>query len=331
MNGLDALKKVTTVVADTGDINSIMQYTPRDATTNPSLILKASKKPEYAKFFDEAVMYAQKKASSEVEQVKLAMDKLSVIFGREILKIIPGRVSTELDARLSFSIEKSIERARGIIKLYEEEGISKERVLIKIASTWEGIQAAGILEREYGIHCNLTLLFSFPQAVACAEAGVTLISPFVGRIFDWYIKNTDAESFEPLEDPGVRSVTRIYNYFKNHGYTTEVMGASFRNMGQICALAGCDLLTVAPKFLEKLKHSNDKMVTYLSKHRAAYSREEKITLNEIDFRWRMNENAMATEKLAEGIRRFAADCITLEQMLQARLTKWMDCDNKTSQ
>jgi len=316
MNGLDALKKVTIVVADTGDINSIMQYTPRDATTNPSLILKASKKPEYAKFFDEAVMYAQKKASSEVEQVKLAMDKLSVIFGREILKIIPGRVSTELDARLSFSIEKSIERARGIIKLYEEEGISKERVLIKIASTWEGIQAAGILEREYGIHCNLTLLFSFPQAVACAEAGVTLISPFVGRIFDWYIKNTDAESFEPLEDPGVRSVTRIYNYFKNHGYTTEVMGASFRNMGQICALAGCDLLTVAPKFLEKLKHSNDKMVTYLSKHRAAYSREEKITLNEIDFRWRMNENAMATEKLAEGIRRFAADCITLEQMLQ---------------
>jgi len=316
MNRLDALKKVTTVVADTGDINSIKQYTPHDATTNPSLILKASKKPEYTKFFAEAVHYAQQNATSDVEQVALAMDKLSVIFGREILKIIPGRVSTELDARLSFSTEKSIERARGIIKLYEEEGISKERVLIKIASTWEGIQAAAILEREYGIHCNLTLLFSFPQAVACAEAGVTLISPFVGRILDWYIKNTDAESFKPLEDPGVRSVTRIYNYYKNHGYKTEVMGASFRSTGQICALAGCDLLTVAPKFLEKLKHSNEKMVTYLSKENASNSREEKISLTETDFRWRLNEDPMATEKLAEGIRRFAADCVTVEHMLQ---------------
>jgi len=316
MNRLDALKKVTTVVADTGDINSIKQYTPHDATTNPSLILKASKKPEYNKFFNEAVLYAQQRATSEVEQVALAMDKLSVIFGREILKIIPGRVSTELDARLSFSTEQSIERARGIIKLYEEEGIPKERVLIKVASTWEGIQAAGILEREYGIHCNLTLLFSFPQAVACAEAGVTLISPFVGRIFDWYIKHTDAESFKPLEDPGVRSVTRIYNYFKNYGYKTEVMGASFRSMGQICALAGCDLLTVAPKFLEQLKQSNEKMVTYLSEENASCSREEKISLSETEFRWRLNEDPMATEKLAEGIRRFAADCITLEQMLQ---------------
>jgi len=316
MNRLDALKKVTTVVADTGDINSIKQYTPHDATTNPSLILKASKKPEYNKFFNEAVLYAQQRATSEVEQVALAMDKLSVIFGREILKIIPGRVSTELDARLSFSTEQSIERARGIIKLYEEEGIPKERVLIKVASTWEGIQAAGILEREYGIHCNLTLLFSFPQAVACAEAGVTLISPFVGRILDWHIKNTDAESFQPLEDPGVRSVTRIYNYFKNHGYKTEVMGASFRSTGQICALAGCDLLTVAPKFLEQLQQSNEKMVTYLSEENASSSREEKISLTETEFRWRLNEDAMATDKLAEGIRRFAADCITLEQMLQ---------------
>jgi len=318
MNRLDALKMVTTVVADTGDINSIKQYTPQDATTNPSLILKASKKSEYKKFFDEAVSYARK-AGVETDQVALAMDKLSVIFGREILKIIPGRVSTELDARLSFNTEACIERACGIIKLYAEEGISKERVLIKIASTWEGIQAAAILEKEYGIHCNLTLLFSFPQAVACAEAGVTLISPFVGRIYDWYRKNTEADSFEPLEDPGVKSVTRIYNYFKKYGYKTQVMGASFRNMGQICALAGCDLLTVAPKFLEKLKQSNEALVTYLSKENAYGFQEEKISLTETKFRWLLNEDAMATEKLAEGIRRFAADGITLEHMLKDRM------------
>jgi len=346
MNRLDALKKVTTVVADTGDINSIKQYTPQDATTNPSLILKASVKPEYTNFFDEAVSYALKKANSEdgqerakalrishqkqvEEKVALAMDKLSVIFGREILKIIPGRVSTELDARLSFNTRQTIDRARRIISLYEEEGISKERVLIKIASTWEGIQAAAILEKDYGIHCNLTLLFSFAQAVACAEAGVTLISPFVGRILDWYIKNTDAEGFEPLEDPGVRSVTRIYNYFKNHGYKTEVMGASFRSAGQVCALAGCDLLTVAPKFLEKLQQSNEKVVTYLSMENATYSREDKISLTESAFRWRLNENAMATEKLAEGIRRFAADIFTLERMLQERLSLGMDCKTST--
>merc|ERR1719173_402679 len=241
---------------------------------------------------------------------------------------IPGRVSTELDARLSFNTRQSIDRARRIIRMYEEEGIPKERVLIKIASTWEGIQAAKILEEESGIHCNMTLLFSFAQAVACAEAGVTLISPFVGRILDWYIKNTDAESFKPLEDPGVRSVTRIYNYFKNHGYSTEVMGASFRSMGQICALAGCDLLTVAPKFLEQLKWSNETMATYLSTNNASYSKEDKLRLTEGGFRWRLNEDAMATEKLAEGIRRFAADCITLENMLQARLTKRMDCESK---
>jgi len=346
MNRLDALKKVTTVVADTGDINSIKQYTPQDATTNPSLILKAITKPEYAQFFDEAVTYAQKHASTETEQervkalrisyqkqveekVDLAMDKLSVIFGREILKIIPGRVSTELDAKLSFNTRKSIDRARRIISLYEEEGIPKERVLIKIASTWEGIQAAKTLEEDSGIHCNMTLLFSFAQAVACAEAGVTLISPFVGRILDWYIKNTDAESFEPLKDPGVISVTRIYNYFKNHGYKTEVMGASFRSTGQICALAGCDLLTVAPKFLEKLKQSTEKMATYLSTENASCSKEDKISLTESGFRWRLNENAMATEKLAEGIRRFAKDGNTLQQMLAKRLSPGMDCKTST--
>jgi len=318
MNRLDALKMVTTVVADTGDINAIKQYTPQDATTNPSLILKASKKSEYKKFFDEAVSYARR-ASVEADQVAIAMDKLSVIFGREILKIIPGRVSTELDARQSFNTEACIERACRIIKLYAEEGISKERILIKIASTWEGIQAAAILEKEYGIHCNLTLLFSFPQAVACAEAGVTLISPFVGRIFDWYVKNTEAEAYEPLEDPGVLSVTRIYNYFKKYGYKTQVMGASFRNMGQICALAGCDLLTVAPKFLEKLKQSNETLLTHLSEATAMNLEEEKISLTEAQFRWLLNEDAMATEKLAEGIRRFAADGVTLEKMLKERL------------
>jgi len=342
MNRLDALKKVTTVVADTGDINSIKQYTPQDATTNPSLILKAIAKAEYRQFFDEAVTYAQKKANAEPEQervkalrisyqrqleekVALAMDKLSVIFGREILKIIPGRVSTELDATLSFNTRQCVDRARRIIGMYEEEGIPKERILIKIASTWEGIQAAKILEEESGIHCNMTLLFSFAQAVACAEAGVTLISPFVGRILDWHIKNTDAKSFEPLKDPGVMSVTRIYNYFKNHGYKTEVMGASFRSVGQICALAGCDLLTVAPKFLEQLKQSNENMTTYLSSENASCSREGKISLSEAGFRWHLNENAMATEKLAEGIRRFAKDGKTLEQMLAKRFSTGTDC------
>jgi len=329
MNRLDALKKVTTVVADTGDINSIKQYTPQDATTNPSLILKAIAKPEYAQFFDEAVNYAQKNANTESEQVAHAMDKLSVIFGREILKIIPGRVSTELDATLSFNTRQCVDRARRIISMYEEEGISKERVLIKIASTWEGIQAAKILEEDHGIHCNMTLLFSFAQAVACAEAGVTLISPFVGRILDWHVKNTDAESYEPLQDPGVMSVTRIYNYFKNHGYKTEVMGASFRSTGQICALAGCDLLTVAPKFLEQLKQSNEKMVTYLSTGNASCSKEGKISLAEGGFRWQLNENAMATEKLAEGIRRFAKDGKTLEQMLVKMLSTGSDCKSST--
>jgi len=329
MNRLDALKKVTTVVADTGDINSIKQYTPQDATTNPSLILKAIAKPEYAQFFDEAVNYAQKNANTGSEQVAHAMDKLSVIFGREILKIIPGRVSTELDATLSFNTRQCVDRARRIISMYEEEGISKERVLIKIASTWEGIQAAKILEEDHGIHCNMTLLFSFAQAVACAEAGVTLISPFVGRILDWHVKNTDAESYEPLQDPGVMSVTRIYNYFKNHGYKTEVMGASFRSTGQICALAGCDLLTVAPKFLEQLKQSNEKMVTYLSTGNASCSKEGKISLAEGGFRWQLNENAMATEKLAEGIRRFAKDGKTLEQMLVKMLSTGSDCKSST--
>lgn len=321
---LDTLKTFTTVVADTGDINSIEEFKPQDATTNPSLLLKASQMPQYAPFFKEAVQFGKESGANLEEQVSLAMDKLSVTFGREILKKIPGRVSTELDARLSFDTDACVSKARRIIDMYEKEGVSKERVLIKIASTWEGIQAAGILEKKYGIHCNLTLLFSFCQAVACAEAGVTLISPFVGRIFDWFIKNTEATEYKPLEDPGVKSVTRIYNYYKKFGHNTQVMGASFRNTGQILALAGCDLLTVSPKLLDTLKRTNNSTVSvtqYLSPKSAEATKEQKVTYNENQFRWELNEDAMATEKLAEGIRRFAADGAKLEDLISERLWK----------
>lgn len=316
---MDQLKKLTTVVADTGDIKSIDQYKPTDATTNPSLLCTAAQMSEYKNLVDDAIKFAKDNAGSLDDQVTAAIDKLYVNFGVEILKIVPGRVSTEVDARLSFDVEESIAKARKFIELYERAGISKERVLIKLSSTWEGIQAAKVLESKYGIHCNLTLLFSFAQAVACAEAGVTLISPFVGRIYDWYVKNTDQKTFEPTEDPGVQSVTKIYNYYKKFDYKTIVMGASFRNMGQILALAGCDNLTISPALLEKLKESSESVTKHLDADKAKTLDIEKMSLNEKQFRWLLNEDQMATEKLAEGIRKFAVDTVKLEKVIREKL------------
>ncbi|XP_002740419.1 transaldolase-like [Saccoglossus kowalevskii] len=296
-SSLDQLKTYTVVVADTGDFEAIKTYKPTDATTNPSLILAATKMPQYQHLLENAVKYARSHSSDEDEQVTLAIDKLFVLFGSEILKIVPGRVSTEVDARLSFDKNAMVEKAKTFIEMYKDAGISKERILIKLSTTWEGVQAAKVLEEEYGIHCNMTLLFSFAQAVACAEAGVTLISPFVGRIYDWYVKNTDQKTFEPLKDPGVISVTKIYNYYKKYDYKTVVMGASFRNDGQITALAGCDLLTI----------------------RAQAADIEKVHLDEKKFRWLHNEDAMAVEKLAEGIRKFAIDSVKLEDMIRKHI------------
>ncbi|XP_014293656.1 transaldolase-like [Halyomorpha halys] len=298
-------------------------YNPTDATTNPSLILAAAKLPEYENLLQEAVSYGVKNGDpkSIESQVETAMDKLLVLFGTSILNIIPGRVSTEVDARLSFNVTGSVEKAKKYIKLYEEHGISKERVLIKLASTWEGIQAARILEEEYGIHCNLTLLFSFCQAVACAEAKVTLISPFVGRILDWYVNNTGKKSYEPLDDPGVKSVTEIYNYYKKFGYKTAVMGASFRNIGEIKALAGCDLLTISPKLLSDLENDSEGIKRMLDPIKASELNLSKIELDEPKFRWLLNEDQMATDKLSEGIRKFAEDTIKLEQLIISRLQK----------
>jgi len=316
---LDELKKHTIVVADTGDFEAMTKYKPTDATTNPSLILQASQKPQYDKLIDDAIAYAKQQDSAS--QVEAAMDKLFVLFGCEILKIVPGRVSTEVDARYSFDKDTMVAKGRHFIKLYEEAGISKERVLIKLSSTWEGIEAGKELEQKYGIHCNLTLLFSFAQAVACAEAGVTLISPFVGRILDWYVKNTDKKVYEPLEDPGVVSVTEIYNYYKKFGYSTVVMGASFRNTGEIKALAGCDLLTIGPSLLEELSQHDPTITKRLSEETAKKTSLEKIEINEKKFRWMLNEDAMATDKLSEGIRKFSADAIKLENIIKARLLK----------
>ena len=315
---LEELKLYTTVVADTGDIQAISKYLPQDATTNPSLLLAAAKMTEYNGLIDEAIAYGKKQSSVLNEQVEAAMDKLFVNFGAEILKKVPGRVSTEVDARLSFDVNGAVTKARKFISLYEKAGISKERVLIKLSTTWEGVQAAKILEAE-GIHCNMTLLFSFAQAVACAEAGVTLISPFVGRIYDWFVKNTGQKDYALLEDPGVKSVTKIYNYYKRYGYKTVVMGASFRNTNQIKALAGCDLLTISPKLLEDLKNDTTPLTRQLSVDKAAGSNEPKITLNEAQFRYMHNEDAMAVEKLAEGIRKFAEDAIKLENMLKEKM------------
>mmetsp|Transcript_9343 Transcript_9343/g.19655 ORF Transcript_9343/g.19655 Transcript_9343/m.19655 type:complete len:319 (+) Transcript_9343:198-1154(+) len=308
---VDQLKKLTTVVADTGDVNAIKKYSPQDATTNPSLIYKAAMMLDYAKIVDDAIAYGK-------GDLSVTMDKLAVGFGTEITKIVPGYVSTEVDARLSFDTEATINKARDIIKLYEEVGVAKDRILIKIAATWEGIQAAKVLEKE-GITCNLTLIFSIAQAVACAEAGCTLISPFVGRIMDWYKKAKGVDSFAPAEDPGVMSVTAIYNYYKKYGYETIVMGASFRNSGEILELAGCDRLTISPALLEELTNSTGEVVQKLDAGKAAEMDIPKIDTSESNFRWMMNEDAMATEKLAEGIRSFAADIVKLEEVVQAKI------------
>ncbi|KAH7933310.1 hypothetical protein HPB49_011402 [Dermacentor silvarum] len=318
-SSLDQLKEITTVVADTGDFEVMKQYKPTDATTNPSLILAASKLPQYAHLVDDAVKYGKSKGKTVDEQVVHAMDKLVVLFGTEILKIIPGRVSTEVDARLSFNKEASIAKALHLIALYKEHGIDKKRILIKLASTWEGIQAAKVLESQHGIHCNMTLLFNFTQAVACAEAGVTLISPFVGRILDWHVANTNQKSFEPLQDPGVKSVTRIYEYYKRHGYATVVMGASFRNVGQVRALAGCDLLTISPGLLSELASSTEPIVHHLSEAKAKKLDLKKVEVDEATFRWELNEDQMATDKLSDGIRKFAADAVKLENILREKL------------
>lgn len=318
-SSLEQLKNYTVVVADTGDFEAIEKYKPTDATTNPSLILAAAKMPQYEKLIDEAIEYGLENGTTLKEQVEAAADKLFVLFGTKILKIVPGRVSTEVDARLSFDKERSIAKAKKFIQLYEKAGISKDRILIKLGSTWEGIQAAKVLEEEHGIHCNLTLLFSFAQAVACAEAGVTLISPFVGRILDWYVANTETKSYEAQEDPGVKSVTQIYNYYKKYGYKTVVMGASFRNTGEIKALAGCDLLTISPNLLESLDSSNDTIYEALNEASAKDLDIEKTHLDESTFRWLMNEDQMATDKLSDGIRKFAADSIKLENILKEKL------------
>ncbi len=319
MNQLELLKKYTTVVADTGDIESISAFTPQDATTNPSLIMKAASMPQYKKIIDESVSYAKSKVKGRDKQLVLTLDKLAVTFGSHILKIIPGRVSTEVDARLSFDTAAMIDKADHIIGLYDEIGISKERILIKIASTWEGIKAAKELEKK-GIHCNLTLLFNFDQAALCADAGVTLISPFVGRIFDWYKKNSDLVINKPSDDPGVKSVANIYNYYKKNGYKTVVMGASFRNTTQVLGLTGCDFLTISPELLKELKETSaDSLTPALSVANAMSAGKAKVSLDEKSFRWGLNEDAMATEKLAEGIRNFAKDTVKLEKIISALL------------
>ncbi len=312
LSQLEQLKTMTTVVADTGDIAAIAKFSPMDATTNPSLLLKAAAIPDYQKLLTEAVSWSKSQTNDKDLQVTLAGDKLSVLIGLEILAIVPGRISTEVDARLSFDQEASIVKARQLIAMYEEAGIGKNRILIKMASTWEGIQAAKQLEQE-GIQCNLTLLFSFAQAKACAEAQVYLISPFVGRILDWYKKDTGRDSYLASEDPGVISVTEIYNYFKQHDYNTVVMGASFRNIDEIIALAGCDRLTISPPLMAELSENNDRITQKLIP--ATNIQDKPKALTEAQFRWEMNQDAMATEKLSEGIRNFAIDQCKLEVQL----------------
>ena len=313
---LDSLRNMTVVVADTGDIDAIKKYQPQDATTNPSLILSASALPQYAPLIDEAIAYAKAQSANKAQQLIDAEDKLAVNIGLEILKIVPGRISTEVDARLSYDTQATVEKARKLIALYNAAGISNDRILIKIASTWQGIRAAEILEKE-GINCNLTLLFSEAQARACAEAGVYLISPFVGRILDWYKANTDKKEYAPAEDPGVISVTKIYNYYKEYGYKTVVMGASFRNVGEIIELAGCDRLTIAPALLKELQENSTALVRKLDYKGEVKAKPQPLT--EAEFYWQHNSDAMAVEKLAEGIRKFAVDQEKLEAMLSAKL------------
>lgn len=313
---LDSLRSMTVVVADTGNIDAIKKYQPQDATTNPSLILSASALPQYAPLIDEAIAYAKAQSADKAQQLIDAEDKLAVNIGLEILKIVPGRISTEVDARLSYDTQATVEKARKLIALYNAAGISNDRILIKIASTWQGIRAAEILEKE-GINCNLTLLFSEAQARACAEAGVYLISPFVGRILDWYKANTDKKEYAPAEDPGVISVTKIYNYYKEYGYKTVVMGASFRNVGEIIELAGCDRLTIAPALLKELQENSTALVRKLDYKGEVKAKPQPLT--EAEFYWQHNSDAMAVEKLAEGIRKFAVDQEKLEAMLSAKL------------
>lgn len=308
-NYLSSLSNYTTIVADTGDFESIKAFQPQDATTNPSLILKAASQPEYVHLVDQAV-----KDNNGLEGI---LDGILINFGLEILKVVPGRVSTEVDARLSFDTQGTVDKARELIGFYEAAGVDRSRILIKIASTWEGIKAAEILEKE-SIHCNLTLLFSFSQAVACAEAKVQLISPFVGRIYDWYKKSTGID-YVGAEDPGVQSVSKIYNYYKKFGYNTEVMGASFRNTGQITELAGCDLLTISPNLLEDLKNTSGELDQKLCATKAQQCDCEKVSLDEKSFRFEYNEDAMATEKTAEGIRAFAADIVKLENLIKGKI------------
>ncbi len=315
-NQLDQLKQFTTVVADTGDFASLKQFAPRDATTNPSLIFKAAQMPEYQFIIDKAIADNKSKFSGS-DLLHQVIDDLTVLFGLEILKIVPGRVSTETDANLSFDTEALVAKGRRFISLYEKAGIARERILIKIASTWEGIKAGEALQRE-GINCNLTLLFSMPQAVACAEGKIRLISPFVGRIMDWY-KAKEKRDFAPAEDPGVISVKEIYTYYKKFGYNTEVMGASFRNVGEIQELAGCDLLTISPNLLAELQKTEAPLTRKLSVETAQAAKIEKTPLDEKKFRWRFNENAMATEKTAEGLRLFNADAEKLAQFVAAKL------------
>ena len=311
MTLLESLKKYTTVVADTGDIEAIARHRPQDATTNPSLLFHASQMPAYRHLVDEAADLASQRGGSHEEMAEEFIDRLFVLFGCEILKVIPGRVSTEVSAGLSFDTEGTIAKARKLISLYEAKAIKHDRILIKIASTWEGIRAAETLERE-GIHCNLTLLFSFAQAVGCAEAGVTLISPFVGRIYDWYKKEHGGAEIPPDQDPGVASVARIYNYYKKFGYKTQVMGASFRNVNQIVRLAGADLLTISPELLDQLEQTEGGLDRQLDPEEAKASSGDRLHLDEKTFRWMHNEDAMATEKLAEGIRKFNADARHLQ-------------------
>ena len=315
MSQLDQLKKFTIVVADTGDFETLLHYHPTDSTTNPSLIFAASQQPQYKHLVDDGVRYGKAKGDKSLGH---AIDKVFVNFGLEILKLIPGRVSTEVDARLSFDVEGSIAKAHHLISLYESAGIDRKRILIKLASTWEGVIAARQLEKE-GIHCNMTLMFSLPQAIACAEAKATLISPFVGRILDWHKKNEGIASYPPAEDPGVKSVTQIYNYYKKFGFKTQIMGASFRNKDEILELAGCDLLTISPPLLEELKTTSAPVSRKLDPEKAKASTIEKLSIDEKAFRYLLNEDAMATEKLSEGIRNFAKDIVKLEDVLRKLL------------
>lgn len=314
MTVLEQLKKYTEVVADTGDFQSIERFNPVDATTNPSLIYQAAQHERYRFLVDDAVKAGKSEGNSTETKLDHALDKLAVNFGMEILRIVPRRVSTEVDASLSFNMQRSVDKARKLIGMYESEGISRNRILIKLASTWEGIRAAEVLEKE-GIHCNLTLLFSMPQAIACAEAKVQLISPFVGRIYDWYKKDRGVDHIPGKEDPGVQSVAEIYNYYKKFGYRTEVMGASFRNTEEIVELAGCDLLTISPNLLAVLERMEDVLEPRLTAEKAMKADITRLEMDEGLFRWLLNEDAMATEKLSEGIRRFNADLLRLKEMV----------------